>query len=610
MIMRDLTRAEYEVLLRHDFAWFAARCFEELNPQTNLAMNWHLEIIAAKLMEVRQGKITRLIINLPPRHLKSLMASVAFPAWCLGHDPSAQILCVSYAQDLADKLARDCRSIMMSPWYRRIFPTRLAAHRQAVQEFITTRQGYRLATSTGGVLTGRGADFILIDDPLKPDEALSDAQRKTANDWFSHTLYSRLNDKRSGAIVIIMQRLHEDDLVGHVLAQEAWEVLSFPAIAEADEVHRIETIWGPQCFRRRQGEALHPAREPRDTLERIRRSVGEYNFAGQYQQSPAPAGGGLVKTEWFKRYREDERPERFERIVQSWDTANKATELSDFSVCTTWGVKGKDLYLLSVFRRRLEYPALKRAVRDQQNLFAANVVLIEDKASGTQLIQELIADGCQAVTRYEPDCDKTMRMHAQTALIENGFVHIPETAPWLAEYLHEMSVFPKGKHDDQVDSTAQFLDWFKKPFPGQWLFEYYRQGAQEVEERRKPQPVKTVWAIGSMEWQAEQEEARRTAKAALEPLSLAADPASEPVAEAARRGAVEMLNPNMRGWGPPGPVYVRLKAPAGTGAVQTLSGRRITIGEDRIVEMSEEDAKCLIPSGWITLAEESSQETG
>ena len=201
------------------------------------------------------------------------MASIAFPAWCLGHDPSAQILCVSYAQDLADKLGRDCRSIMMSSWYRQIFPTRLAAHRQAVQEFITTRQGYRLATSTGGVLTGRGADIILIDDPLKPEEALSEAQRKAANEWYDHTLYSRLNDKRNRAIVIIMQRLHEDDLVGHVLAQEPWEVLSFAALAEADEVHRIETIWGPQCFRRRRGEPLHPDREPLETLDRIRRGL-------------------------------------------------------------------------------------------------------------------------------------------------------------------------------------------------------------------------------------------------------------------------------------------------------------------------------------------------
>jgi predicted phage terminase large subunit-like protein len=519
-MFENLLPAEYHTVLRQDFACFAARCFHDLNPQAELAMNWHIEVIGAKLTAVREGKIQRLIINLPPRYLKSLLASTAFPAWCLGHDPSAQILCVSYAQDLADKLARDCRSVLTSPWYRRIFPTRLAPHRQAVQEFVTTGGGFRLATSNGGVLTGRGADIILIDDPLKPEEALSDAQRQAANDWFDHTLYSRQNDKRRSAIVIIMQRLHEDDLVGHVLAQEPWEVVRFPAIAEADEVLEIETIWRSRCFRRRQGEALHPAREPLDTLDRIRRTIGEYNFAGQYQQSPAPLGGGLVKAQWFKRYRENELPERFDRIVQSWDTANKVTELSDFSVCTTWGVSGKNLFLLGVFRRRLEYPALKRAVREQQNLFDASVVLIEDKASGTQLIQELIADGCHGVTRYQPTGDKTMRLHAQTAVIENGFVHIPETAPWLAEYLGEMTVFPNGRDDDQADSTAQFLDWFKKPFPGQGIFEYYRRRAQELEEQRKPRPVKTAWAVGSMEWQAEQEKAGRTPASAPAPLPI------------------------------------------------------------------------------------------
>jgi predicted phage terminase large subunit-like protein len=439
-----------------------------------------------------------------------MMASIAFPAWCLGHDPSIQLLCVSYAQDLADKLARDCRSIVISPWYQRIFPTRLAPHRQAVQEFLTTRQGYRLATSNGGVLTGRGADIILIDDPLKPEEALSAAQRKAANDWFDHTLYSRLNDKRHGAIVIIMQRLHEDDLVGHVLEQEPWEVVRFPAIAEVEEVHQIETIWGPRTFRRSPGEALHADREPVEVLDRIRRTIGEYNFAGQYQQSPAPLGGGLVKAEWFKRYNDSTLPEPFDRIVQSWDTANKATELSDFSVCTTWGIKGKELFLIGLFRRRLEYPALKRAVREQQGMFNAEVVLIEDKASGTQLIQELIAEGCHGVTRYQPKDDKTMRLHAQTAIIENGFAYIPESASWLAEYLHEMTVFPNGKHDDQVDSTAQFLDWFKRPFPSQGFYELMRMRAQSLVQARKPQTAQPNWAIGSLEWQAEQDKAKLT----------------------------------------------------------------------------------------------------
>ena len=225
-------------------------------------------------------------------------------------------------------------------------------------------------------------------------------------------------------------------------------------------------------------------------------------------EHPTHLGGGLVKGEWFKRYDEKERPERFDRIVQSWDTANKATELSDFSACTTWGVKGKNVYLLGLLRQRLEYPALKRAVREQRNLYGATEILIEDKASGTQLIQELIADGCHGVTRYQPDCEKIMRLHAQTAMIENGFVSIPQSAPWLAEYLHEMTVFPNGKHDDQVDSTAQFLDWFKKPFPGQNVYELYRGYAEAAEQRRQPHPAQTVPQPGSMEWFAEQKKCR------------------------------------------------------------------------------------------------------
>jgi predicted phage terminase large subunit-like protein len=475
--------------LRRDLVSFTQLCFSELNPRTRFAMSWHIEIIAAKLTALRGGKIRRLVINLPPRHLKSLLASVAFPAWCLGHDPSAQILCVSYAQDLADKLSRDCRAILASDSYRQLFPTRLSPQRAAMPEFDTTAQGCRLATSVGGVLTGRGADLIIIDDPLKPEEALSQTQRQAANDWFDHTLYSRLNDKLTGAIVLIMHRLHEDDLVGHVLAQETWEVVRFPAIAEADEALLVDTALGPRHFARRRGEALHPEREPLAVLARIRRTIGEYNFAGQYQQAPAPLGGGLVKATWFRRYTPDELPAAFERVLQSWDTANKATELSDFSVCTSWGVAGKNLYLIDVLRRRMEYPELKRAVREQYERFAPSVVLIEDKASGTQLIQELLADGLHAVTRYRPQSDKIMRLHAQTAMIENGFVHVPEQAPWLAPYLAELTAFPNAKHDDQVDSTAQMLDWFKGAAcePG-GFYRYYKALAQEPQTQR-PEPL-------------------------------------------------------------------------------------------------------------------------
>jgi predicted phage terminase large subunit-like protein len=207
----------------------------------------------------------------------------------------------------------------------------------------------------------------------------------------------------------------------------------------------------------------------------------------------------MVKAAWFRNYAPSERPEKFDRIVQSWDTANKASELSDFSVCTTWGIKGKDLYLLHVLRKRMEYPELKRAVREQCEAFEASVVLIEDKASGTQLSQELIEQGLHTVTHYQPQADKVMRMHAQTAMIENGFVHLPKEAAWLAEYLHELTVFPKGKHDDQVDSTAQMLDWLKQAGrePREGIWHYYKELAEKQRNAppARPAPLSTLLPI-------------------------------------------------------------------------------------------------------------------
>jgi predicted phage terminase large subunit-like protein len=435
----------------------------QLYPGTAFMPNWHLEMIAAKLADCILGKTRRLIINVPPRHLKSLLASIALPAFYLGHNPAGQIICVSYAQEFAEKLARDCRSVMTSTWYKGIFPmTRLSTQRPSIQELITTSNGFRLATSVGGILTGRGADLMLLDDPAKPEEAISDALRKRGNDWYDGTAYSRLNHKQFSCVVIISQRLHEDDLVGHVLEQENWDVLKLPAIAERDEEYEIETLGSKRRFTRRAAEPLHAVREPRSVLDVIRRSLGEFNFACQYQQAPIPLSGGLVKRDWLRTYGPDELPERFDQIVQSWDTANKPTEFSDFSVCTTWGIKGPRIYLLHVLRRRMDYPELKRAVRAQAEAHKATVVLIEDRASGTQLIQEGIAEGVHAIKRYVPEGDKQMRLYAQTATIENGFVYLPREAPWLADYLHELSTFPNSKYDDQVDSTSQALDWIKR----------------------------------------------------------------------------------------------------------------------------------------------------
>jgi predicted phage terminase large subunit-like protein len=479
--MVTVTRAELQAFLRLDFAAFVERSFYELNPDTVYLHNWHIEVIAEALEQCRTGKLRRLIINVPPRSLKSIMASVAFPAYLLGHNPSAQIICASYAQDLSDKLAGDCRSLMMSDMYQELFPvTRLASRRTALNDFSTTEKGFRLSTSVGGVLTGRGADWIIIDDPLKPDEALSETQRTSVNNWYDHTLVSRLNDKNTGCIIIIMQRLHEDDLVGHVLPQRDWKVLRFPAIAERDESYTVETRYSKRTFTRREGEALHPERESLEVLARMREVLGEYHFAGQYQQAPSPLGGGIIKTEWFKTYTHAEQPAEFETIFQSWDTANKSSELNDYSVCTTWGILKDHLYLLHVFRQRLDYPDLKRAVKQQAEVYKAKNIVIEDKSSGTSLIQDLRADGMHAVTRYEPKLEKVLRMSTVTNTIEGGFVHIPDQAHWLAEYLHEISVFPNGKYDDQVDSTSQALDWVKQGAGKFGLLECWREQAEKL----------------------------------------------------------------------------------------------------------------------------------
>ncbi len=458
----QLTFEEYQTILRNNFASFIERSFYELNPQANFLPGRYIELVAATLEKCRTGKTKRLILNLPPRTLKSHAASVAFPAWLLGHDPSKQIICASYGQDLADKHARDCRTLMSSSFYRGLFPrTALSSEKLSVNDFMTTAQGFRMSTSVNGVLTGRGADIIILDDILKPDDALSETRRRAANDWYFNTLLSRLNSKENGIIMIVMQRLHQEDLVGEVMEREHWDVLSLPAIAQDDECYSIDgPIWNC-AFTRKAGEALHPERDSVATYQAIRANVGEYNFQSQYQQSPMPLEGGMIKRDWLKFYAPEEMPKPFRMVVQSWDTANKAGELNDFSVCTTWGIHKKQFYLLHVYRNRLTFPALKRAAKELYERFRPRKIVIEDKASGTSLIQELKAQGLLGIEAYQPPpgSDKPMRTVGQSMKFESGHVLLPTNATWLDDYVRELTGFPGAKFDDQVDSTTQALDF-------------------------------------------------------------------------------------------------------------------------------------------------------
>lgn len=418
------------------------------------------------------GDVKRLVITLPPRSLKSICASVAFPAWALGHDPSKRIICASYSEKLASKHALDSRAVMEADWYRRIFPfTRISREKNTELNFVTTRHGYRYSTSVGGTLTGRGGNIVIIDDPIKPEDAISEATRSGVNEWFDHTLYSRLDDKRQDVIILIMQRLHVEDLVGYVLQKEPWLHLNLPAIAEVEQQIQI----GPdEINTRKVGEVLHEAREPRPVLERLRLALGSFNFSAQYQQCPVPLEGEIIKWDWFRFYGELPVRETSDRIIQSWDTASKAEEISDFSVCTTWLTQGNHYYLLDVLRERLTYPDLKRRVIDQACRFNVDTIVIEDKGSGMSLIQDLerenIADVPNPIA-FTPETDKVTRMHAQSAKIEAGHVHLPRRAEWLEDFRTELLQFPKGRHDDQVDSLSQFLNWLEQRNRNRWWVE-------------------------------------------------------------------------------------------------------------------------------------------
>ena len=297
--------------------------------------------------------------------LKSHAVTVAFTAWLLGHKPTTQIIAASYGQDLADKHSRDARTLIASAFYQKVFPrVQLSPSKQAVNDFATTKGGFRMATSVGGVLTGRGADYIIIDDPLKPEDALSETRREAVNEWYRSSLVSRLNSKADGVIIIVMQRLHQADLVGEVLDCEpgGWEVLSLPAIAVQDESYPYTDVLGEHIFSRNAGTVLHPERDSLETYQRIREVIGEYIFQSQYQQAPTAREGGVVKREWLQFY--DKQPSGYFRLIQSWDTACKDGNTNAWSVCTTWMALEGKYYLIDVFRARLNYPDLKRAAME------------------------------------------------------------------------------------------------------------------------------------------------------------------------------------------------------------------------------------------------------
>ena len=445
-------------ILKNDLSAFIYKSFNTINQGVKYKHNWHIDLIAEYLQEIEKGKIKRLIINVPPRSLKSVCISVAFPAWLLGKKPNSRIIVASYSEKLSLKHSTDSRLIVSSNWFQELFPEfQLNPSQNEKYKFATIQNGYRFATSVGGSLTGEGGDILIVDDPHNPQQVMSEKYRLKTLEWFSNTFVSRLNDKKNGVIIIVMQRLHQNDLTGYLLDKnkEDWNLLSIPSIEEEDKIYSI----GNFKKLRKKNEILHPEREGEKEIERIKKDMGTYVFSAQYQQKPAVKEGNMIKSQWIKRYFAQNINQ--DKIFLSFDTAIKAGINNDPTVCSVWSEKDNNLYLINIYREWLEYPDLKRLSINLINRYNPNAVLIEDKASGQSLIQDLKKITKTPIIAIKVSKDKITRLASVSPYFESGNIFLPTEANWLVAYENELFSFPFCEHDDQVDSTSQFLEWYK-----------------------------------------------------------------------------------------------------------------------------------------------------
>jgi len=445
----------FRAALAENLMAFTEFAFGVVRPGVAFKRNWHHEALAEKLSQVASGEVRRLIINLPPRTLKSLNVSVALPAWFLGRNPWERVVVVSYSDVLARAHANDFRLLVNDPIYQATFPN-MRLQRDTDREITTTQRGKRIATSIDGTLTGLGGNLIIIDDPLKVHDAMSEAVRTRVIDWYRSTLLSRGDDKKKTRIVLAMQRVHQNDLAGYLQEQGGFEVLNFPAVAQ-----RIETfeLGDGREYTRQRGELLHPEHESAEELTELKREMGPIAFSAQYQQSPIPRGGRIIKRKWLTSY-DEVHFQPGDRIIVSWDIALSETESGDYSACVVLLRRNEVYYVLEVVRGRFPFDALKQKVMEVKRRHSSHrspTLLIEDSPISRGLIQSLREKSIN-VTVYKPDTDKRSRVIAQSDLFQGGSVRFPRKAPWLEDFTAELLAFP-GRHDDQVDALTQGLAW-------------------------------------------------------------------------------------------------------------------------------------------------------
>jgi predicted phage terminase large subunit-like protein len=480
---------DHPQVLRLTLKDFVTAAWGILEPVSPLVWNWHLDLICEYLTLIKDNAFKSgsrqdmegIIFNVPPRTMKSLLISVFFPVWVWTSDPSRRFMFVSYSEKLSTQHSVYRRTVIESDWYQRSWGSvfSLSRDQNVKSHYENSCRGTMFSTGMQATATGMGGDILVFDDPLNPEQAVSQAEREAVNLRFDTTFRSRINDPVTGIKIIIMQRLHELDLTGHVLARESdrWKHLSLPAIAEKNEL--LEFPISGRCQHRSLGEALWPARLSESFLAGQRIGMGSWAFSGQYQQSPAPLDGGIIKRQWVRFYRQ--LPELFEFMVQSWDCTFSGGSDNDFVAGQVWARSGGKYYMLP-YRTydRLDFGPTMAAIKACHGKFPrAHAILIEDKANGPAIISELQKE-IAGIVAVNPEGGKIARAQATAPLWESGSIELPDPqvfgANWVEDYIQNLCAFPKAAHDDDMDATSQALIYMRSRLGG-GIVDFYRQQA-------------------------------------------------------------------------------------------------------------------------------------
>jgi len=451
-----------KVLAEKSMAEFLKQLWSYIDPHP-YTHGWHIDAICEHMQYVIAGDIQRILINIPPRHMKSIGIAVGMPAWAWIDNPSLQFLYSSYASSLSIRDGIKCRRVIESPLYQDRWGDKfkMTSDQNTKIRFDNDKGGYRLSTSVDGMTTGEGGDIIVIDDANNVKETESDTVRTATNQWFDEVMQTRLNDPQKGAIVVIQQRTHAKDLSGHILSKYGKDYYHLLLPAEYERKTKCRAFGGWRDPRRKEGELLWPERFRKQEIDKLKIALGAYAAAGQLQQRPAPRDGGLIMFNLFKRYKTPPAKETIICLSLVLDTASKENELNDYSVCEVWAETSSGYYLIHIWRKKCAFPELLRAVKSLNMQWGPHEILVEDKSSGISLIQCLRdpVDGIKTpVIAIDPGSfSKVVRMENEAVAIESGLVYLPEAAPWLLDFEDECTQFPVGEHDDQIDPMSMYL---------------------------------------------------------------------------------------------------------------------------------------------------------